>query len=912
MRLSRVDLGGFGCLKDLDIEVAPGLHVFHGPNEAGKSTLQQALLALLYGFYDADRARKAENDARDRFAPWSGGPYAGRLEYELEDGRRYRVFRDFSNDELLTVVWDMVTGNDVTDVFGRGRHGNVPFMLRHLGMTRRVFEACAFVSQGELFAAAGEEGRASPQEIGETILKLADTAGRDISAKMALDRLGKVLTERVGGPTARARPLAVARASLDRFRAELAEIDLVRGELAQDAAELERLEQDALTLEKAVTRSQYLLLQAEVDDLNGRLRQLSDLEAEMQRLRSRQSANEPWSSFPVEERDNVQRVWTSIRDLRERLQAGAPEAETLRERAALLTTERDELARRERELAHLRAYPAGRSPEVARLLAAWRAASAVEDEAARRLTAAEALAAPLLGEYERLEAEVGSLTSADVDRMTERLRAGAGGPVVAALGVLAAVLSGIWRGIRRLARWLVRSVARRSNASGEPEPVSRTVNAALASADEAAALLQRHRRYLEITPDIRKYGDAAAAAERAKVETAAAAAHLRDALSGLVEDVLDLEAACAEFERRVADHRELQRLGERADSIDGELAAARAYLGNFEAEQERLKGLEANLSRQIELALGQTGPLDEMVERFEAACAGRQAYEGARRGLQEADARRGLMLSRRSPQDLSDAARRSEERLVRMAAGDPSLAGARSSESMAALKEEASRADRELQELRLRTGRLGTAIDTRLEGLRSRSEVEEEVARLELDVADLELFGQALRVAIEVIDASMKEAHRDFAPHVNQFLSQGLARVTDGRYRKAYLDPSTLFVTAEVPETGRIRGVETLSRGTRAAAYLLLRAGLAQHMSSLGEPVPLILDDPLVDLDDIRVRNFLELLIDLSERIQVLLFTKDEGTREWFERNCASSASHRLSLLGPAGAVAPAAASLAE
>jgi hypothetical protein len=48
-------------------------------------------------------------------------------------------------------------------------------MRKQLGMTRRVFESCAFVSQGELLQVTGE-GRVTPQEMGDTIISLADTS----------------------------------------------------------------------------------------------------------------------------------------------------------------------------------------------------------------------------------------------------------------------------------------------------------------------------------------------------------------------------------------------------------------------------------------------------------------------------------------------------------------------------------------------------------------------------------------------------------------------------------------------------------------------------------------------------------------------------------------------------------------
>jgi uncharacterized protein YhaN len=78
-----------------------------------------------------------------------------------------------------------------------------------------------------------------------------------------------------------------------------------------------------------------------------------------------------------------------------------------------------------------------------------------------------------------------------------------------------------------------------------------------------------------------------------------------------------------------------------------------------------------------------------------------------------------------------------------------------------------------------------------------------------------------------------------------------------------------------------------------------MRIGLAQHMSSVGEPVPLVLDDPLVDLDEHRLVLSLEFIAALSERMQVLLFTKDPAVRGWLEHN-AEGERHRFHLLSRA------------
>ncbi len=67
--------------------------------------------------------------------------------------------------------------------------------------------------------------------------------------------------------------------------------------------------------------------------------------------------------------------------------------------------------------------------------------------------------------------------------------------------------------------------------------------------------------------------------------------------------------------------------------------------------------------------------------------------------------------------------------------------------------------------------------------------------------------------------------------------------------------------------------VEGMSSGTRDQLYLALRlASLERHLDK-GEPMPLILDDLLVGFDDPRSRVCLEILAELAQRTQVLLFT---------------------------------------
>jgi uncharacterized protein YhaN len=426
-------------------------------------------------------------------------------------------------------------------------------------------------------------------------------------------------------------------------------------------------------------------------------------------------------------------------------------------------------------------------------------------------------------------------------------------------------------------------------------------------AGDAAEVLQKHSRYLEIAPVVRQYQEEGQAAERSAGALEVAAVRLREALAGSVDDASDLEAAYAVFCERASRAGDLKGIDAQIAALDGERRTVAAAIGEFEGDQERAEALEARLRQELEAVVGVRGTLEEMVQAFEEGCRQRSAHDEAKRGLAEVEEKRAALLSGRSVAEWEEQFEKRERDIATIIAEAPHLEGAQTDERSQALRDLLSRQRDDLQGLEIRIAQLKTAMDSALKGLRPRAEVEEEIEGYHRDVESFERFGEALTVAIETIKKAMNEAHRDFAPRVSRLLSAGLERVTDGRYVKAFLDPETFRVTTEVPETGRLEDVDKLSDGTRAAAYLLLRVGLAQHMSRMSEPVPLILDDPLVDLDDMRLATFLDLLLSLAEETQILLFTKDDATRAWFEANCAGNDICALTMMSahrpaPAGA----------
>ncbi|MBO5198015.1 MAG: AAA family ATPase [Lachnospiraceae bacterium] len=112
MRITEIELKGFGKFQNKSITFAPGLNVIHGTNEAGKSTVHAFIRAMLFGL-ERTRGRVGKDDRYRKYLPWeSGAAYGGSMDLEL-DGKRYRILRNFHQNQKSVSCICLDTGREV-------------------------------------------------------------------------------------------------------------------------------------------------------------------------------------------------------------------------------------------------------------------------------------------------------------------------------------------------------------------------------------------------------------------------------------------------------------------------------------------------------------------------------------------------------------------------------------------------------------------------------------------------------------------------------------------------------------------------------------------------------------------------------------------------------------------------------
>lgn len=73
MKIEKLLIYGFGKHENVTVELGAGMNVLYGLNEAGKTTIQQFILHVLFGF-------PQRNSAALRYEPKSGGKYGGQVQ----------------------------------------------------------------------------------------------------------------------------------------------------------------------------------------------------------------------------------------------------------------------------------------------------------------------------------------------------------------------------------------------------------------------------------------------------------------------------------------------------------------------------------------------------------------------------------------------------------------------------------------------------------------------------------------------------------------------------------------------------------------------------------------------------------------------------------------------------------------
>ena len=207
MRIDVVTANAFGPFKGEELQLAPGMTVVHGPNEAGKSSWYAALHSGLTGRRRVrGRGTLEQKRFRERHKPWHDRTWGVTVAVTLDDGRRLRFQRNLNTGD--TVVTDLLTGQRPPGLHELEHEGSIDGS-RLFGLNRDSAQATVFVAQADVLRVLQDA-----DELQELLQRAAATTTVDTTVEQALGWIDAQRRLRVGQPNVGQRPLRAAQQEL--------------------------------------------------------------------------------------------------------------------------------------------------------------------------------------------------------------------------------------------------------------------------------------------------------------------------------------------------------------------------------------------------------------------------------------------------------------------------------------------------------------------------------------------------------------------------------------------------------------------------------------------------------------------------------------------------------------------------
>lgn len=300
MQLLQCHIDNFGKLSNVDIQFQNGENIFCQDNGWGKSTLAAFIRAMFYGL-DGERKKSLLENERKRYKPWQGGVFGGNLTFSVQ-GKIYQVTRIFKEKESMD---EFELRDALTNLISKDYSKEIGKEL--FGLNRNSFLRSVFIGQLDCPTFATDD-------IYAQIGNLADHVN-DMNCFESADQR---LTELRNAMTPRRKT-----GSLYRKKEKIAELErqIKDGESLEDAMALQRdrydREKEKLeALEKAKAKNQQLRRKvSRYQDLQAKKEYWEKLSLDL--LEKKKKYREAMESFPkgVPDLTELQKTVESCQEL---------------------------------------------------------------------------------------------------------------------------------------------------------------------------------------------------------------------------------------------------------------------------------------------------------------------------------------------------------------------------------------------------------------------------------------------------------------------------------------------------------------------------------------------------------------------------------------------------------------------
>ena len=232
MQINKININNYGNLSNKEINLDNKINIIYGKNEAGKSTLLNFIESMFFGA-NKNKGKKLIPDF-DRYNPWNNGEYSGTIDYQLENGEEFHIYRDFKkkNPQILNKF-----GKDISQEFNIDKKNGNQFFTEQTGMDRSLIDSTIITEQNQV-----ELDEGTQNQLLQKIANLSESGEEELSYKKIMDKLNKILLNEVGTERSQLKPLNITISKIDDYQNKIQDIkqyENERFEITQEIADIQ-------------------------------------------------------------------------------------------------------------------------------------------------------------------------------------------------------------------------------------------------------------------------------------------------------------------------------------------------------------------------------------------------------------------------------------------------------------------------------------------------------------------------------------------------------------------------------------------------------------------------------------------------------------------------------------------------
>ena len=197
MEILNLKVNNFGKLSNKEIELKKGINIIYGENESGKSTLLKFIMGMFYGL-SKNKNKKFISDY-EKYMPWNGGEFSGKITYKLDNNQKYEVFREFKKKNPNIFNENL---EDISKEFNIDKNLGNRFFYDQTKVDEELFLSTIVSLQEEVKLDEKEQNI-----LVQKMSNLASTGEDNISFQKIMNNLNKRQMEEIGTARSQDRPI---------------------------------------------------------------------------------------------------------------------------------------------------------------------------------------------------------------------------------------------------------------------------------------------------------------------------------------------------------------------------------------------------------------------------------------------------------------------------------------------------------------------------------------------------------------------------------------------------------------------------------------------------------------------------------------------------------------------------------